>query len=69
VAAALAAGEVVRVGPGVAKERPRRAARNAIVLAWLRGVAGSARVQAVRAGLLAPPAPPAAPAARRGRAR
>ena len=53
VAAALAAGEVIRVVPGRAKERPGRAARNAIVLAWRRGVAGSARVQAVREGLLA----------------
>jgi DNA-binding transcriptional LysR family regulator len=54
IAAAIAAGEVVLVRPRGARPRERsRSARNAIVLAWRRGVVGTARVRAVRDALLA----------------
>jgi DNA-binding transcriptional LysR family regulator len=55
VAAAIATAEVAPVRPHTTKAKERRgtAARNSIVLAWRRGVVGSARVRAVRDGLLA----------------
>jgi len=54
VAEAVAAGDVVAIRPRSASSTRRAApAKNAIVLAWRRGAAGSARVRAVRDTLLA----------------